>query len=79
MVYNTQNDRVFGLFPSSGILGNRNTTFRKLDLCPFSRKVEKIFQLCSLERVISVTGQHLSDLHSYLIIETRVIRREISR
>jgi hypothetical protein len=23
---------VFGLFPSSGVLGNRNTTFRKLDL-----------------------------------------------
>jgi hypothetical protein len=26
----------FGFFPSSGILGNRNTTFRKLDLFPSS-------------------------------------------
>jgi hypothetical protein len=34
MVYNTQNDWVFGLFPSSGIL--ENTTFRKLDLFPYS-------------------------------------------
>jgi hypothetical protein len=28
----TQNYRVFGLFPSSDILGNRKTTFQKLDL-----------------------------------------------
>jgi hypothetical protein len=34
MVYSTQNYWVFGLFPSSGIL--ENTTFRKLDLFPFS-------------------------------------------
>jgi hypothetical protein len=34
MVYNTQNYWVFGLLPSSGIL--ENTTFRKLDLFPFS-------------------------------------------
>jgi hypothetical protein len=32
MVYSTQNYWVFGLYPSSGILGNINTTFRKLDL-----------------------------------------------
>jgi hypothetical protein len=30
MVYNTQNNWVLGLFPSSGVLGNRNTTFGKL-------------------------------------------------
>jgi hypothetical protein len=34
MVYNTQNYWGFGLFTSSGILGN--TTFRKLDLFPSS-------------------------------------------
>jgi hypothetical protein len=34
MVYNTQNYWAFGLFPSSGILGN--TTFRTLDLFPSS-------------------------------------------
>jgi hypothetical protein len=34
MVYNTQNYRVWGLFPSSGIL--ENMTFRKLDLFPSS-------------------------------------------
>jgi hypothetical protein len=27
---------VFGLFPSSGVLESRNTTFRKLDLFPSS-------------------------------------------
>jgi hypothetical protein len=32
MVYSTQNYWVFGLFPSSGILGNKNTMFQKLDL-----------------------------------------------
>jgi hypothetical protein len=31
---NTQNYWGFGLFPSSGALGSRNTTFRKLDLFP---------------------------------------------
>jgi hypothetical protein len=36
MVYNTQNYWVFGLFPSSGILENKNTKFRKLDLFPSS-------------------------------------------
>jgi hypothetical protein len=34
MEYNTQNYRVFGLFPSFGIL--ENTTFRKMDFFPSS-------------------------------------------
>jgi hypothetical protein len=34
MLHNTQNYWVFGLFPSSGIL--ENTTFRRLDLFPYS-------------------------------------------
>jgi hypothetical protein len=33
IVYSTGS---FGLFPSSGVLGGRNTTFRKLDLFPSS-------------------------------------------
>jgi hypothetical protein len=36
MVYNTQNYWGFGLLPSSGVLGSRNTTFRKADLFPSS-------------------------------------------
>jgi hypothetical protein len=36
MVYSTQNYRRLGLFPSSGLLENRNTTFRKIDLFPSS-------------------------------------------
>jgi hypothetical protein len=36
MVYSIQNYWVFGHFSSSGILRNRNTTFRKLDLFPSS-------------------------------------------
>jgi hypothetical protein len=35
MVYSTQNYWGFGLFPSSGVLGSRNT-IRKLDLLPSS-------------------------------------------
>jgi hypothetical protein len=38
MVNNTQNYWVFGLCPSSGIL--KNTTFRKLDLFPYSGEGE---------------------------------------
>jgi hypothetical protein len=34
MVYSTQNYSIFGIFTSSGVLGSRNTTFRKLDLFP---------------------------------------------
>jgi hypothetical protein len=34
MVYRTQNYWLLGHFPSSGDLGNRDTTFRKLDLFP---------------------------------------------
>jgi hypothetical protein len=34
MVYSTQNYWVFGLSPLSGIPGNRNMTFRKMDLFP---------------------------------------------
>jgi hypothetical protein len=33
-VYSTQNYCAFGLFPSSGVLGSRNTTFRKLSSPP---------------------------------------------
>jgi hypothetical protein len=36
MVCSTQNYWGFGLFPSSGVLGSTNTTFRKLDLFPSS-------------------------------------------
>jgi hypothetical protein len=36
MVYSTQSYWGFGLFPSSGVLGSRNTTFWKLDLFPSS-------------------------------------------
>jgi hypothetical protein len=36
MVYNTQNYWVIILFPSSGIVEKRETTFRKLDLFPSS-------------------------------------------
>jgi hypothetical protein len=32
----SQNYWFFGLFPSSGVLGSRNTTFQKLDLFPSS-------------------------------------------
>jgi hypothetical protein len=35
-IHSTQNYWVFGLFPSSGVLGGRNTTFWKLDLFPSS-------------------------------------------
>jgi hypothetical protein len=52
MVCNTQNYWVFGHFPSSGILENRNTTFRKLDLFPSSgeRGEKTPTQLGPLER-----------------------------
>jgi hypothetical protein len=51
MVYSTQDYWVFGFFPSSGVLGSRNTTFRKVDLCPFSGEGEETTtQLGSLER-----------------------------
>jgi hypothetical protein len=36
MLYHTQNYWVFGHFPSSGILGNREHDVRKLDLFPSS-------------------------------------------
>jgi hypothetical protein len=60
---NTQNYRVFGPFPSSGIL--ENTTFRKLDLFPSSGEGggEDTY---SVGPLVSITGP-LSDLHSYLI------------
>jgi hypothetical protein len=32
MVYSTQNCCGFGLFPSSGVAGSRDMTFRKLDV-----------------------------------------------
>jgi hypothetical protein len=41
MVYNTQNYWVFGLFPSSDILENRNTMFQKQDLFPSSGEGER--------------------------------------
>jgi hypothetical protein len=36
VVYNTQNHWVYGPCPSSGILNNRNTAFRKLHQSPSS-------------------------------------------
>jgi hypothetical protein len=50
VVYSTQKYRVSGLFPSSGVLGSRNTTFRKLDLFPFSGEGGEDTQLGPLER-----------------------------
>jgi hypothetical protein len=49
----------FGLFPSSGILGSRNTTFRKLDLFSSSSETgEKTpTQLGPLGVLISTTGR----------------------
>jgi hypothetical protein len=38
-VYFAESYWVFGLFPFPGILGSRNTTFRKLDLFPSSGKM----------------------------------------
>jgi hypothetical protein len=37
----TQSYWVSGLFPSSGVLGTRNTTFRKPDLFPSSGEGEE--------------------------------------
>jgi hypothetical protein len=50
MVYNTQNDWVFGLCSSAAILETRNMTFRKLDLFPSSGKGKTPTLLGSLER-----------------------------
>jgi hypothetical protein len=51
MVYSSQNYCAFGLFPSSGIIRNRNTTFRMLDLLPSSGEGEKTpTHLAPLER-----------------------------
>jgi hypothetical protein len=36
MVYSRQNYWGFGIFPSFGVLGSRNTTFQKLGLLPSS-------------------------------------------
>jgi hypothetical protein len=53
MLYITQDYWVFGLFPSSRVLGSRNTTFRKVGL--FSSSGERgettPTQLGPLERV----------------------------
>jgi hypothetical protein len=48
MAYNTQNHRVFGLFPSSGILKTIEITFRKLDLFPSSVEGEDAYSVGSL-------------------------------
>jgi hypothetical protein len=40
MVYNTQNYRIFGLCPSSGILTTRKHNVSKLDLFPSSGECE---------------------------------------
>jgi hypothetical protein len=51
MVYSKQNYWGFGLLLSSGVLGSRNTTFRELDLFPFSGEGEKTpIQLGPIER-----------------------------
>jgi hypothetical protein len=52
MVYSTQSYLVLLLFPSSSVLGSRNTTFQKLDLFPSSGEGEEKTptQLGSLER-----------------------------
>jgi hypothetical protein len=52
IVFSTQNYWVFGLFPLSGVLGSRYTTFRKLDLFPSSGEGggEDTSQLGPLER-----------------------------
>jgi hypothetical protein len=72
MVYKTQNYWVFGLFPSLGILELENTTFRKLDLFPFSgvwgKKTRT--QLGPLERAnLSnwITGPVISETSCFLV------------
>jgi hypothetical protein len=59
MVYSTQNYWGFGLFPLSGVLESRNTTFRKLD--PFPSLGERggkrhLLSWASLKELISITG-----------------------
>jgi hypothetical protein len=69
MVYGTQNYWVSVRFPSSGVFGSKNTTFRKLGLSPSSdeRGGEKTFtQSGPLKKLISIT-QTLSDLRRYII------------
>jgi hypothetical protein len=46
-------DALFGFFPLSSILGNRNTTFRKLDLFPSSSEegVEDTYSVGPLEKL----------------------------
>jgi hypothetical protein len=46
----THNYSFFGLFLSSGILENRNTTFRKLDLFPSSGEGEDTYSVGALRK-----------------------------
>jgi hypothetical protein len=50
MVNNTQNYRVFGLCPSSGVLKTREYNVSELDLFPFSGEGETPTLLDPLER-----------------------------
>jgi hypothetical protein len=51
MVYNTQNNWLSGLWPSSGYLNNQKATFRKLDLFSYSGEGKEASTLfSSLER-----------------------------
>jgi hypothetical protein len=74
MVYSTQNYCVFGLFPSSGILRNRNTTFRKLDL--FTSSGKDTYLVGPLERA---NLNHWTTPVRFTQLETRLIRLEITR
>jgi hypothetical protein len=71
MVYNTQNYWVLGLFPSSGILETRDTTFRKLNLFPLSDEWGDT-QLGPLEGAIL-------DHWTKHVRLTQLIRRDVTR
>jgi hypothetical protein len=68
-IYPIQNYWVFGLFPSSGILEIRKYDFSKTGYVSVLRQRGKTpTQLGPLKDLTSITGQPLSDSHSYLII-----------
>jgi hypothetical protein len=66
--HNTQNYWIFGLLPSSGILGTRKHDVSETGSVSFLRcGGETPTQLGALE-LTSITGQLLSDSHSYHLL-----------
>jgi hypothetical protein len=50
-MYSTQDYRVLGLCPSSGILRNtKDTTFRKVDLFPSGEEVGDVYSVRSVRK-----------------------------